>query len=207
MSKKNEAGKPAIFANYEADPVQAFDPRGYEIDDASWIPGYSEIVRANEIAAADDHVWNTQHYETGITKKQMYQVIGADPRPLPVVFRWLRVVGINGGNSPNADRDRRPFTDRGYRPVRKEDLEQWGIGFPPTAHVDASGMIRRDDVALFVVDGRREKSFRDWERQQIAEAEATSQRAGKDTGVAITSEAERGQEMISHRPFKLNATE
>lgn len=202
-TKKSEPGKPAIFANYEPDPVNTFDPRGYEVDDTSWIPGYSEIVRANEIAAADDLTWNIQHRETGITKRQMYEVIGAQPRELPVEFRWLRVVGINGGNSPNADKERAAFTKRGYRTVTRAELERWGLGLPPHAFEDGSGMIRRDDVALFVVDGRRERAFKQWEAAQIAEIEGQSQRTGKDTGVAITSETERGQEEIKHRPFNL----
>lgn len=191
MTKKSEPGKPALFANYTADDNPTFDPTGYEVEDASWIPGYSEIVRANEIAKADDFVWAVQHEKTGITKKQIYEVIGAQPQELPVEFAWLRVMGLDGGNSANADRERASYTKRGWRIVTVDDLKNWGLGLPPQAHV-SGGMIRRDDVALFVVDGRRERSFREWEARQLAEAEAETKREGEKTGVPLTGEVERG---------------
>jgi len=188
MSKQTaDKNKPAIFANYVPDDEQAIDPRGFELDDPSWIPGYSEIIQANEIAAADPLVWANQHAGTGITKEKMYQVIGATPRDVPVTFRWLRVTGPDGGNSYNADEDRAQYVERGYRAVRKQDLENWGLGLPPAAHIGADGMIRRLDTALFVVDGKREKAFQEWQARMTAEAENRVERQG-ESGVAITSE-------------------
>lgn len=191
MSKKNDAGKPALFANYIPDEDTA-ELSGGALEDPSWIEGYSQIVQANDIAAANDLVWANQHEKTGITKEKVYNLIGARPRELPMQFKWLRVAGPDGGNSYSADADTLQHKERGYRIVTPADLTSWGLELPPSAHV-AGGMIRRLDVALFVVDGRRERLFEERRAREAAERESQEVRRGQKSGVEIRAEAERGE--------------
>lgn len=183
MANKPQNRKPVILPDYTKDTEREealdFDPSIFDQSDPSWIPGYSEIVQANDIEAADDLTFRNQHSSTNITKEYLYSnIIKAHPRKLPVVFRWLRVAGPNGLNSYNADRDRMDYTKRGYRLAKQEDLTGNGFGLPPAAHVEADGTIRRDDVALFVVDGRAERAYERWLAQEIAETESPT--AGVD---------------------------
>jgi hypothetical protein len=170
------AKKPVILHDYtedaEREEALQFDPRVFDNADPSYIPGYSEIVQANDIEKANDLVFANQHEGTGITKEYVYtKILKTHPRKLPVIFRWLRVAAPNGTNSYNADRDRMDYTKRGYRIASVEDLDRHGFGRPPAAHVEADGTIRRDDVALFVVDGGAERAYERWLAQQIAETE------------------------------------
>jgi hypothetical protein len=205
MSKKNDPNKPAIFADYVSDDDIAAELSNLDSLDPSRIPGYHEIVQANEIAAADQLTWDNQYAGTGITKEKIYKLIGARPQELPVNFVWLRVAGPDGGNSYSADADRMWWTERGYRPATLEDITRHGWRMPPAAH-ESGGMIRRLDTALFVVDGRRARAIEKRRADQAAQAENRddSETVGKATGVPISHESERG---TFTETFQLTTTE
>ena len=118
-----------------------------------YIPGYSEIVMANDLA--------TSQIITTSTKEKYYKRdFGTGPQTLPVEFCYVRVQGPTGENSSSANEDTFQYTKMGYKAVivtSQEDFaEQFqaipGIGFPPAAHIGADGMIRHRDAALFYVD-------------------------------------------------------
>jgi hypothetical protein len=158
--------KPLLFADERTD-AERFDPRLHRGHlDPSRIPGYSEIVQANDIAKADDLIFRERN--AGRTKEHFYKQIGASPQPLPVEFMWLRVSGPRGLESPSAMRDLDRYEHaEGFRLASRADLENHGYGFPPAAREAEDGTIRRGpDVALYVRSG---EVARMWEAAKIAD--------------------------------------
>lgn len=177
---KNE--KPVLFSDDRSD-VERFDPRLHQGSlDPSRIPGYSEIVQANDIEKADALRFREQN--AGRTKEDVYKQLGASPRKLEVEFKWLRVSGPGGADSPSAQRDLDHYTTRqGFRLATTEDLTSNGCDMPPAARMAEDGSIRRGpDVALFVRSG---EVARMWERY-IAEETA------KQEGASVPDEFKDG---------------
>ena len=169
-------GKPVILNDYKLgqEDEEAFDFSGHfnKTIEPSYIPGYSELVQANDIAATDDHVWYEQHRETKHTKEHFYGVIGSNPKPLPVRFMWLRTQSVGGLHSADVANQLMEYERRKYRTARyPEDFEPHGFGFPPAAHKEADGTIRRDDVTLYVVDGRAADAFDKAQQQYTRDLE------------------------------------
>lgn len=116
---------------------------------ADYIPGYSEIVFANDLS--------TSQQLSEADKQEYYKKeFGVGPNVLPVEFKWVRVSGPQGQPTDSAREDTFNYRRMGYKPVNVETEEdfkaQFGFGFPPVAHIGADGMIRHRDSALFYVD-------------------------------------------------------
>lgn len=198
--------KPVLFADERTD-AEKFDPAIHRGTlDPTRIPGYSEIVQANDIAKADDLVFREQN---GRTKEDLYRQIGAQPQVLPVEFKWLRISGPGGGESHNARRELDGYqTQEGFTPVFKEEFEQGGrferlgYGFPSAGRIAENNTICwGPDVALFARDG---EVARKWEKFYAAET-ARMEGAGMPSGLragkydAETFEsAERDTALLTH---------
>lgn len=197
----DEKKKPLLFAE-DFDPVERFNPKNFRGSvDPSRIDGYSETVRANDIAKADDLVFREQN--NGMTKEDVYEQIGAHPQDLPVEFRWLRVCGPGGSESPHAARELdRLVTQEGFRPATEEDLERYGYSLSPNHWKAPDGTIRRGaDVALYVRSG---EVARMWE-QHLAEETAKAEKAplpdamtAGESAAPTFSEEERETAYIAH---------
>jgi hypothetical protein len=159
--------KPIIFSDTRGD-AEKFDPRLHAGNlDPSRVPGYSEIVKANDIARADPLIFREK---TGMTQEEAYAKIGAKPQELAVELAWLRISGPGGAESHSAARELdRAVYQEGFRLCSKEDLEGHGYGFPPAARPAEDGTIRRGpDTALYIRSG---EVARKWE-QYLAEETA-----------------------------------
>ncbi len=169
MTDKKE--KPVIFSDNRTD-AEKFDPRLHRGSlDPSRIPGYSEIVQANDIAKADD-LWFREANQ-GLTKEDLYRQIGAKPAKLPVELQWLPVSGAAGGLSRHQDRVLDGYVNQqGFRLATTDDLDRYGYGFPPNGRLAEDGSIRRgSDVALFIRDGEVAKMWEDFKFQEQKELE------------------------------------
>jgi hypothetical protein len=180
--------KPLLFADDTYDPSQ-FDPDLWEqrAADPGRIPGYSEVVQANDIAQADDFLFQQRQREFGLgdnrfwNKEKVYELIGARPRELEIDFAWLPISGPGGGAlSPDQARMLDHYMNKeGYRLVTVENRDdfrkQFGYDFPPTARVEADGSIRRGvDLALYARPGDVARKWERKRRQLAAEADAPS---------------------------------
>ena len=96
-------------------------------EDNSYVPGYSEKRRANEVRVKEGH----------------------EPLPLPRL-QWIPIGTVSGDAAPT--RDTMQFYRLGYRFMTKDVLEGMGFELPPAAHVAADGTIRREDLGLACVD-------------------------------------------------------
>jgi len=176
--------KPLLFADERSD-AEKFDPmlhRGHL--DPSRIPGYSEIVMANDIAKADDLDFR---YKNNQTKEDLYRQIGAFPQALDVEFAWLPVSAAGGAPSQTQARvlDRYQHQE-GFRLATREDLEAqpWFRGMPPLGREAEDGTIRRGaDTALFVRSG---EVARKWEAYKFAEQ---AELEGRELSHIVAAEA------------------
>lgn len=148
--------KPLLFP--EDYNTSKFDPRSRTASDPSRIPGYSEIVKANDIDRADDLEFRNAHKDSKDIKRKedVYAKIGSKPSQLPVEFAWLRVNGPGGANSPTANAEVDSYmADQGFIPCTKDRFDalcaEYGYSFNSAAwRVAEDGTIRRGyDVALF----------------------------------------------------------
>ena len=158
--------KPVIYADTRSD-AEKYDPRLHQGSiDPGRVPGYSEIVQANDIDKADALTFREQNL--GRTKEDVWRQIGATPEVLPIELKWLRISGPGGSDSHTALRELDRYkTKEGFSLCSKEDLERHGYGFPPAAHPGENGMIRRGpDVALYIRDG---EVARNWEKFYVEE--------------------------------------
>jgi hypothetical protein len=147
--------KPVLFHKEEAD-IASLPRRLRSRLGADYIPGYSEIVMANDLS--ESNVISTD------VKEKYYSVdFGTGPSELPVEFKWVPVVGPDGNTSFNANEAVWHHKSQGYKPVtlraqtRETAEEEFrkefvGFGFPPAAELSADGMVRHRDAALFYVD-------------------------------------------------------
>lgn len=155
------AKKPILFGDTRTETeisADRFQPIWEESFDPSYIPGYSEKVRANDIARADELFFRQQHSgaKPGARKQEdWYRKIGAEPGELPVEFKGIRVEGPNGGPSHTANwQSAYAMEYEGFRPVTRTELEAMGYGMPPAWREDEAGYIRRYDLQLMVRDGK-----------------------------------------------------
>ena len=121
--------KPLLFgdATLDADRIEeirAQDDIGW---DRSYVPGYSETRRANELRVRD----------------------GKKPIPQDRL-QWIRLNHTDGKEM--GDRDMLGWAMQGYQFITMAELEARGFGMPPTAYIDTQGRIRREDLALAFVD-------------------------------------------------------
>lgn len=161
--------KPALFPDERTD-AEKFDPARHRGTlDPSRIPGWSEIVQANDIDKADALTFRSRN---GITKEDAYRLIGATPRKLEVEFAWLPISGLAGARMSDAQaRALDSYENQeGFRLATEEDLRRYGFGFPPLGRRAEDGTIRRGaDTALYVRSG---EVARKWEAFKIAEQAA-----------------------------------
>jgi len=179
--------KPLIFADVRSD-AEKFDPRLHKGTlDPSRIPGYSEIVQANDIAKADALYFREQNQ--GRTQEDVYKQIGATPQDLDVEFQWLRITGPGGADSPNAQRDLDGYVhQQGFRLATEEDLSGRGYGFPPNARRAEDGSIRRGpDVALYVRSGEVSRMWEQYRAEEAARMENAHEEAEFREGDYSTS--------------------
>ena len=194
--------KPVIFADTRTD-AEKFDPMLHQgALDPGRIPGYSEIVMANDIAKADDLIFRNQNL--GRTKEDIYRQIGVQPQELDVEFKWLRITGPGGSESHSARRDLdSQINQEGFRLASEEnDIVARGYGFPPSGRRAEDGTIRRgSDVALYVRDGKvaqKWEAFRNAETARMENAGLSSEfRAGGDVAPTF-EEKERDTVIYSH---------
>lgn len=213
------ANKPTLFSDKRS-ALERFDPYKLRDLDPSRIPGYSEIVRANDVAKADDLLFRDAHREhkTISTKEDAYREIGAKPRKLDVEFRWLPVSGVAGGALPYALRGQvDKYRQMGFDVVKLDATKAAanpdeafgeifpGYGFPPAAHIEADGTIRRGpDTALYVRNGEVARRWEQYEAEQAANRENAyrqnriSAADGSETAEAILEE-ERSNAVIRER--------
>lgn len=163
--------KPVLFS--EDYVATRFDPRSRTAQDPSRIEGWSETVRANDIAKADDLRFREAHVDGTVikTKEDAYKVIGAKPAELPVEFVWLRVNGPGGAHSASAAVEIDSYTaDKGFVLCTRDKFtaleEAYGYKFNHASwRVAEDGMIRRGaDVALFFRSGEVAKM---WEQYRV----------------------------------------
>lgn len=169
------AKKPLLFAEDHDEP-ERFDPEYWEgrTRDPSWIPGYSEIVQANDVDQVDDLDFRNAMRDNakGITSKEdVYALIGAKPQELPVEFAWLPISDPAGRNSQDIDRRLDEYTNRrGFRLATREDLERHGYGTTRTMHEAEDGSIRRGpDTALYVRSREVARKWKRWKRKEALE--------------------------------------
>lgn len=144
MAKKPTLWGDATTSNERAHLADGF---AYEHMTPSWVPGYDEFIKANEIEG------NRTLSRT--MKDKLLRDLGARPKKLAIHPTWVRVSAPDGGRSYNASVDLGSWRRLGYRPATLEVLETAGMSLPPTAYVDADGTIRREDTALWYVDAER----------------------------------------------------
>ena len=189
MSDAKLAEKPVLFPDDRSD-AERFDPqmhRGHL--DPSRIPGYSEVVQANDIEKADALTFRSLN---GRTKEDLYRQIGATPQALPVEFAWLPISGVAGGPSHAQDRVMDRYRNQeGFRlAVWPEDFEPHGYDFPPMGRHAEDGTIRRGaDTALFVRSG---EVARMWETHRLREQ---AEFEGRDTSSSNAPDAFAGKLM------------
>jgi len=168
QTQEMETSKPLLFAESRTD-AEKFDPRRHRGTlDPSRVPGYSEIVQANDIAKADPLIFRDRN---GITQEDAYALVGAQPQELEVEFMWLPVSGAAGAPSDAQARALDRYENQeGFRLCTVEFLKSqpWFQGMPPLGRVAEDGTIRRGpDVALFWRPG---EVARAWEAFKIAES-------------------------------------
>ena len=169
--------KPVLFADQRSD-AERFDPmlhRGHL--DPSRVPGYAEMVQANDIDIAD--ALSFRGANDGRTKEDVYGQIGASPSVMEVELAWLPISAPDGGTSSHVVRQLDQYVNQqGFRLATKEDLASRGFGFPPTARIAEDGTIRRGpDVALYIRSGevaRKWQAFRLQEQDELANARPTA---------------------------------
>lgn len=121
------AKKPLMFGDATFDAQRLDSIRELETNwDHSYVPGYSEARRDNELRVRD----------------------GAKALPMPKL-QWVRVGHVDATAVGN--KDMLQWALMGYEFASVEDLKRFGYTMPPTAHIDAAGRIRREDVALAFV--------------------------------------------------------
>lgn len=189
--------KPVILSHEPAfGELDRFRPDQQMRFGPDYIPGYTERVMANDIAKADPLLFREAHRTSkgAKTQEELYREIGAEPGPLPVELTWLRVSSPSGGNSYSADVKMAEATQQhGFRKATVDDLKLYGFGFPPAAHKEPDGTIRRLDVALYIRHG---EVARWWEKHMADEA-ANAERATRKTELVADGWDEREGRSLS----------
>lgn len=138
--------KPMLFGDLKFDARALEDVEKFEGENFDWsyVPGYSEQRRMNELRVRD----------------------GQKPIPMDKLY-WPRVTRVDNSNVDY--REATTVSRLGYRACSVDDLKERGWGMPPGAHVGADGLIRREDTALAIVDfDRAEKNLNKQKRENAA---------------------------------------
>lgn len=201
--------KPLLFTDTRT-PEEKFDPSVIENADTSAVPGYSNIVRANDIAKADDLTFREQHRaalkpngKQGLTKEDLYAQFGTGPKEIPIELSWERVVGPGGAHSYAADKQFAAAKAEGWEPITPDVLKEHGFGFPPTGHLESDGLIHRNDTVLCYRSGKLGRRWAEYRQHKAIEAEGSastpSEFAAGDYTVAARGEViERSQQEFTH---------
>lgn len=180
---KDTSKRPILWGNQTTDTEAVAGIEGtflFEERDPSYVPGHGEIVMANDIAKG-----HLPEHE----KRRYYERFGTGPKALPMDLAWVRVSGVDGNRSYNADISAADWRRKGYRPATLDDLKKQGWEVPPTAHVEADGTIRREDVALWIVDGDRARALEAYQARVNAEFHAIQAREAHDgTPISVAEE-------------------
>ena len=199
--------KPVLFADSRTD-AEKFDPRQHRgALDPTRIPGYAEIVQANDIDKADSLIFREQNL--GRTKEDLYRQIGAQPQVLPWEFKWLRISGPAGGESHNALRELDGYTNQeGFRLVTPAEFETGGtfarLGwkFPPAGRRAEDNTIRfGPDVALYVRAGEVARNWEEFRVSETARMEGAGIPSGFKAGAYDTEtfeSSERETALLTH---------
>ena len=120
--------KPLLFGDKTLDyqqleEIEALQAGGW---DSSYVPGYSEKRRENELRVA----------------KGLQEV--ALPR-----LQWVRANHVDGRAIATSEMYK--WAKLGYQRVTEEDFEDLGISMPPAAHKGADGSICKEDLVLCYV--------------------------------------------------------
>lgn len=206
-------GKPLLFG--EDDPRRkAQRARGGLAPD--YIPGYSELVQARDIAKAEHFYDGIEHRGlTDAQKRVYYERFGTKPVDSEWEFSWQRVSGPGGENSYNASTALMLAENDGWELVqlkakdikraKEEFKERFGYGFPPAAHLMPDGSLRRLDVALYVMRGHTWRAL-EYERElenkrRLLEEKQSAVESGSKTGVRVdVALDEEGADTISWKP-------
>lgn len=196
------AKKPVMW-NEDPTDIERFNPRNFRgVSDPSRIPGYYEIVQANDIAKADDLIFREKHRENPEinTKEDAYRMLGAHPQKLDVEFQWLPISGPNGESVGRVDATLDHYKNQqGFRLATKDDLESRGFGFPPAGRMAEDNTIRRGhDVALFVRDGKVARMWEKYKAEAAAKAEGNPLPEKLSDDAPTFVEEERSKEDIKH---------
>ena len=186
-----------ILADDSKTAAEQFQPDEFEWqdNDSSYIPGYSEVIKANDI--------NTSNRLSDSEKEKYFKRFGTGPKKLPFQFVYLRMTNAAGGESHSAAVDRMVYRQAGYNICTKDDFEQLMEQYPEilkgtpweagSAILEADGTIRRLDSALFVVmtDNPR---FRAWQRRRAEQnARFSAQRPQPEGPGGYATVEEEGQ--------------
>jgi hypothetical protein len=125
--------KPLLFADNPFGDDRQDDVEFVEaMFDSSYVPGYSDRRRENELRVR----------------------AGKAPLKMPRL-QWVRVVAGDGTTVRTSDEGMMDWMRQGYRALGLDELKGIGCELPPTAHVGPDGLIRRGDLALFIVGESR----------------------------------------------------
>lgn len=203
MTKK--PGKPLILTDYARqtdDEVEALIAKNRQLEDSfdpMFIDGYTQVMQANAIAAADNLDWANKYEKTGITKRSVYETIQAQPHELPLHFTAIRVSGMDGTHNANVSRDMAEYTRWGYEPAKVEVHFTPNGWKPPLGYtVQSDGTLRRDDLQLFVVDARAEKARLELLARRAAEAESPAVKLERQSNVEFEGTSERRRESVTY---------
>jgi len=168
MANDTKKSKPMLFgsATMDADALHKMD----EMDDAgydnSYVPGYSEERRKNELRVRDGQsASNIDH------------------------LYWVRTSRVDGSDVDY--RDAVAVSRLGYRAATVDDLSERGWAMPPAAHIGADGLIRREDLALAIVDKDIAKKNKDRLARKNAEFEGQTRQS--ETGVVTVATEKHGR--------------
>ena len=113
------------------DESELFDTPGGMEGDLTYVPGFSDMRRAHDLALAE----------------------GKTPTPLPVNLRWVRRQNSKG----QPDTKRQVLVgNQGYTTVSAEEVgkQDWLTAFPPGSHALPDGGIGNADWVLMVADAK-----------------------------------------------------
>jgi hypothetical protein len=121
------------------DSAEFYDVGGADRD-LTFVPGFSDMRRARDLALADIASGKRKAHEVEIA-------------PLPVNCRWTRTTTVKG--EPDG-RKQIASGNLGYTAVNKDQIGKvpWLTALPPGATIDADGGIRKGDTILMVADGK-----------------------------------------------------
>lgn len=108
--------------------------------DLTYIPGFSDMRRANDLERAA--------VASGAKPKHEAHI-----QPLPVNMRWTRTVSPRG--APDG-RKQLSTANLGYKAVHKDEIGKhpWLKALPPGATINADGTIQKGDTQLMICDGK-----------------------------------------------------